>query len=139
RHISIPFRVLKYSRPPDGRRDQIFGEGRGRFRRPIAKSGVESGRAKTIFDAGSFPSSGARCKVFRRTLAEKGRQRAVLPIETLVLNLSTTIPGPRRTGRAHEGSPTMAIRGAADRETLTVARHEGRWAVEHQGVFSDHT
>ncbi|WP_394763010.1 hypothetical protein [Phenylobacterium sp.] len=33
----------------------------------------------------------------------------------------------------------MAIRGAADRETLTVARHEGRWAVEHQGVFSDHT
>jgi len=33
----------------------------------------------------------------------------------------------------------MAIRGAADRETLTVARHEGRWAVEHMGEFSDHT
>jgi hypothetical protein len=33
----------------------------------------------------------------------------------------------------------MAIRGAADRETLTVARHEGRWAVEHQGELSDHT
>jgi Uncharacterized protein conserved in bacteria (DUF2188) len=33
----------------------------------------------------------------------------------------------------------MAIRGAADRETLTVARHEGRWAVEHQGTYSDHT
>lgn len=33
----------------------------------------------------------------------------------------------------------MAIRGAADRETLTVARHEGRWAVEYQGEFSDHT
>ena len=33
----------------------------------------------------------------------------------------------------------MAIRGAAERETLTVARHEGRWAVEHMGVFSDHT
>jgi nucleotide-binding universal stress UspA family protein len=33
----------------------------------------------------------------------------------------------------------MAIRGASDRETLTVARHEGRWAVEHQGEFSDHT
>jgi len=34
---------------------------------------------------------------------------------------------------------SLAIRGAADRETLTVARHEGRWAVEHQGEFSDHT
>ncbi|MFL5294957.1 MAG: DUF2188 domain-containing protein [Phenylobacterium sp.] len=33
----------------------------------------------------------------------------------------------------------MAIRGAAERETLTVARDDGRWAVEHQGVFSDHT
>jgi hypothetical protein len=33
----------------------------------------------------------------------------------------------------------MAVRAANDRETLTVARHEGRWAVEHQGVFSDHT
>jgi len=33
----------------------------------------------------------------------------------------------------------MAIRGAADRETLTVARHDGRWAVEHEGAFSDHT
>ncbi|HEY2750785.1 hypothetical protein [Phenylobacterium sp.] len=32
----------------------------------------------------------------------------------------------------------MAIRGAADREILTVARHEGRWAVEHHGVFYDH-
>lgn len=33
----------------------------------------------------------------------------------------------------------MAVRGASDRETLTVARHDGRWAVEHQGNFSDHT
>ena len=33
----------------------------------------------------------------------------------------------------------MAVRGAGDRETLTVARHEGRWAVEHMGIFSDHT
>jgi FAD/FMN-containing dehydrogenase len=33
----------------------------------------------------------------------------------------------------------MAIRGASDRETLTVIRHEGRWAVEHLGAFSDHT
>ena len=33
----------------------------------------------------------------------------------------------------------MAVRGANDRETLTVARHEGRWAVEHRGTFSDHT
>jgi hypothetical protein len=33
----------------------------------------------------------------------------------------------------------MAIRGAADRETVTVARHEGRWAVEHHGEFFDHT
>jgi hypothetical protein len=33
----------------------------------------------------------------------------------------------------------MAIRAAGDRETVTVSRHEGRWAVEHQGVFTDHT
>jgi hypothetical protein len=33
----------------------------------------------------------------------------------------------------------MAVRSAAERETLTVARHEGRWAVEHQGTYSDHT
>jgi len=33
----------------------------------------------------------------------------------------------------------MAIRSANDRETVTVARHEGRWAVEHQGTYSDHT
>jgi hypothetical protein len=33
----------------------------------------------------------------------------------------------------------MAIRGAGERETITVAKHDGRWAVEHQGVFHDHT
>ena len=32
----------------------------------------------------------------------------------------------------------MAIRGAADRETLTVARHEGRWAVERANLASLH-
>ena len=45
--------------------------------------------------------------------------------------------GPDLRRRAAE--PPGRIRGAAERETLTVARHEGRWAVEHQGVFSDHT
>ncbi|HEX5262279.1 MAG TPA: hypothetical protein VFW13_02050 [Phenylobacterium sp.] len=33
----------------------------------------------------------------------------------------------------------MAIRGAAERETVTVARHDGRWAVEHRGEFFGHT
>jgi hypothetical protein len=35
--------------------------------------------------------------------------------------------------------PPMAIRGVGDREVLTVARDEGRWAVEYRGAFSDHT
>ena len=38
-----------------------------------------------------------------------------------------------------KGPSNMAVRGAGDRETLTVVRHEGGWAVEHMGVFSDHT
>ncbi len=33
----------------------------------------------------------------------------------------------------------MAVRVAGDREILTVSRYEGRWAVEHHGIFSDHT
>jgi len=33
----------------------------------------------------------------------------------------------------------MAVRGPGERETLTVARHDGWWAVEHQGEFFGHT
>jgi hypothetical protein len=33
----------------------------------------------------------------------------------------------------------MSIRGAGDREVLTVSRDQGRWAVEHRGIFSDHS
>ena len=33
----------------------------------------------------------------------------------------------------------MAIRSAGDREVLTVARDNDRWAVEYRGVYSDHT
>ncbi len=31
------------------------------------------------------------------------------------------------------------MRNEPQREIFTVARHEGRWAVEHEGVFSDHS
>jgi hypothetical protein len=30
-------------------------------------------------------------------------------------------------------------RNGPDRTIFTVARHEGRWAVEHDGEFSDHS
>jgi hypothetical protein len=33
----------------------------------------------------------------------------------------------------------MAIRNGPDRVIFTVARHDGRWAVEHKGEFSDHS
>lgn len=31
------------------------------------------------------------------------------------------------------------MRNAPERAIFTVARNDGRWAVEHDGVFSDHT
>lgn len=33
----------------------------------------------------------------------------------------------------------MSIRNGPDRETITVARHEGQWAVEHAGAYTDHS
>jgi hypothetical protein len=45
------------------------------------KSGVESGRAKTIFDAAILASSAAIGKEIRGIFAMRGRQAAVLPIE----------------------------------------------------------
>lgn len=31
------------------------------------------------------------------------------------------------------------MRDIPDRAIFTVAKHEGRWAVEHDGAFSDHS
>jgi hypothetical protein len=33
----------------------------------------------------------------------------------------------------------MELTSRIERLTFTVARHEGRWAVEHDGHYSDHT
>ncbi len=38
-----------------------------------------------------------------------------------------------------EGVIRMAIRDSADRSVFTVARHDGRWAVEHGGEYFDHS
>lgn len=33
----------------------------------------------------------------------------------------------------------MSSRNGLDRLTFTVSRHDGRWAVEHDGEYSDHS